>query len=74
MDEYWEATWKPNGTPFQGLQSFTKTQEVDPQTGLTPHAQALLDRYIQYLTPAQHQVVKNYFIEQTQWAQLSGRK
>ena len=74
MFEYWENTWQPAGLPFQGVQSFMKPQEVNPQTGLTPHAQALLGQYVQYLTPAQHDVVKGYFIEQVKWTQLSRKQ
>lgn len=70
MWEYYETTWGLKGIGFRGVQSFTTAQEADAQTGLTSHAQELLDRYALFLTPAQHQVVKDYFIEQTKWAQL----
>lgn len=37
---------------FRGLHSLTNTKDADPQTGLTPQAQAVIDRYVEFLTPA----------------------
>jgi hypothetical protein len=56
-------------TPVQ-LQGLSRDMHVtDPQTGLSPYYQALLDRMTPNLSPAQIPVVKNYFIEQTQQQQ-----
>ncbi len=65
--------WIATGLRFQGIQSFTRAHEADPQTGLTPHSRALLERYAPHLTPAQLQVVKDYLLESVKWSQLNAK-
>lgn len=45
-------------------------ETVDPQTELSPQAQALIDRFARELTPAQLQVVKDHFVESAKWGEL----
>jgi RNA polymerase sigma factor (sigma-70 family) len=46
----------------------------DLRTGLTPVQQALLDRYAQHLTPAQLQVTRTFFIEESKWGLLNRKE
>ncbi len=49
-------------------------QEPDPQTGLTPFYQTLVDQISPNLTSAQLQVMKDYFIELEQQGQFSRKQ
>jgi hypothetical protein len=73
MFDYVEANWSAKGEPFSGVRSFTDPREVDPQTGLTAHGRALLERYAPVLTPAQFQVIKDALIEEARWRQITQR-
>jgi hypothetical protein len=74
MADYYEVTWGAKGMGFSGVRSFTNPQETDSQTGLTVHAQGLLERYAPFLTPAQSQVAKDFLLEETRWRALSERR
>jgi RNA polymerase sigma factor (sigma-70 family) len=72
MRDYYDDARKANGAAFAGI-PLDDPQNVNPQTGLNPHAEALLDRLAPLVTPAQLQVIRNYFVDQTKWNRLSRR-
>ena len=72
--EYWEAAWQQKGIGFSGFSHFTDPLEADAQTGLTPHGKALLERYAEYLTPAQLNAVKGILVENTKWRELTQKR
>jgi hypothetical protein len=74
MSEYWQSTWRPKGIGFSGLRQFTDPKEMDPQTGLTLHGAALLDRYARYLTPVQIQVVRDAMTADGRWREITQRR
>lgn len=63
-----EAHLSPFGAGNSNNQA---TDPPDPQTGLTPNYQALLDRVAPRLTPAQVSVFKDYALEQVQLQQYA---
>jgi hypothetical protein len=46
---------------------------TDARTGLTPVQDAWLEQYARHLTPAQLQVVRNYFVADGEWQRVSGK-
>jgi RNA polymerase sigma factor (sigma-70 family) len=62
----------PKGTGWSP-QVFTEPKNVDAQSGLNPHAQALLKRFASYLTPAQIEALKANFIEETSLRRITDR-
>jgi hypothetical protein len=72
--DYWQSTWRPKGMGFSGLRQFTDPKEADPQTGLTAHGVALLERYAPHLSPAQFQAIRDTMTADTQWRELTQRR
>jgi RNA polymerase sigma factor (sigma-70 family) len=64
----------PKGRGWTGTTSaFTEPKNIDPQTGLNAHGQALLSRFAAHLSTAQAQALRQSFVEETRLRMITER-